>query len=162
MVRSWRVPFFRFALRRVQLAAVVLSLVPWLLAGAVPPVSLSAPIEYVVSAPAPVVCARSVWTVGWQKEIDECRGPVDLSARYGVPVIAEHWSCGGAHFPREGSTITLSGELGGTFRVGPVAAELNVATDRVSAIPHGFDLLYQTCRNGSSATMSFTELTRIR
>ncbi len=158
MVRSWHALFLRFAPR--QLAALVLSLVPWLLAGAVPPFSLSAPVHYVVSAP--VVFARSVWTVGWQKEIDECRGPVDLSARYGVPVIAEHWSCGGAHFPREGSTITLSGELGGTFRVGPVAAELNVATDRVSAIPHGFDLLYQTCRNGSSATMSFTELTRIR
>ena len=105
--------------------------------------------------------SKSVWTTGWQNEIDACQGAVDISAHYGVPVIAEHWSCGGSQFPREGSTITLTGAASGAFRVGPVTAVLNVATDTADNVPRGFDLLYQTCRNGSSATMTFTALTRI-
>jgi hypothetical protein len=102
-----------------------------------------------------------VWAAGWQGEIDACRGAVDVGDRYGTPVIAEHWSCGGSRFPGEGSTIALTGVITGIFRVGSVVVVLNAATDKAAAIPHGFDLLYQTCRDGSSATMSFTELTRI-
>ena len=105
--------------------------------------------------------SKLVWTAGWQSEIDACQGAVDIGAHYGVPVIAEHWSCGGSRFPREGSTITLTGAAGGVYRVGSVAAVLNVAADTADDVPRGFDLLYQTCINGSSATMSFTELTRI-
>ncbi|WP_104138125.1 MULTISPECIES: hypothetical protein [unclassified Cryobacterium] len=105
--------------------------------------------------------SKLVWTAGWQSEIDACQGAVDIGAHYGVPVIAEHWSCGGSRFPREGSTITLTGAAGGIYRVGSVAAVLNVAADTADDVPRGFDLLYQTCINGSSATMSFTELTRI-
>lgn len=105
--------------------------------------------------------SKLVWTAGWQNEIDACQGAVDIGAHYAVPVIAEHWSCGGSRFPREGSTITLTGITSGVYRVGSVAAVLNVATDTANDVPRGFDLLYQTCINGSSATMSFTELTRI-
>jgi len=101
------------------------------------------------------------WAVGWQDEIDDCRGAVDVGDHYGTAVIAEHWSCGGSSFPGEGSTIALTGVITGIFRVGSVAVVLNAATDKAASIPHGFDLLYQTCRDGSSATMSFTELTRI-
>ena len=113
------------------------------------------------SGAAPVDYSAVVWTAGWQGEIDACRGAVDVGDHYGTPVIAEHWFCGGSFFPGEGSTITLTGAVTGTFRVGPVAVVLNAATDNAASIPHGFDLLYQTCRDGSSATMSFTELNRI-
>ena len=113
------------------------------------------------SAPTSVSYSKLVWTAGWQNEIDACQGAVDIGGHYGVPVIAEHWSCGGSRFPREGSTITLTGAAGGVYLVGSVAAVLNVATDTADDVPRGFDLLYQTCINGSSATMSFTELTRI-
>ena len=112
-------------------------------------------------APASVSFSKLVWTAGWQNEIDACQGAVDIGAHYGVPVIAEHWSCGGSQFPREGSTVTLTGAASGVFLVGSVAAVLNVATDTAADVPHGFDLLYQTCINDSSATMSFTELIRI-
>ena len=105
--------------------------------------------------------SKLVWTAGWQHEIDACQGAVDIGAHYGVPVIAEHWSCGGSRFPREGSTITLTGAASGVYLVGSVAAVLNVATDTAEDVPRGFDLLYQTCINGSSATMSFTALTRV-
>ncbi|GEP26873.1 MULTISPECIES: hypothetical protein [Cryobacterium] len=113
------------------------------------------------ASPGSVVANRTDADAGWQNEIDACQGAVDISAHYGVPVIAEHWSCGGSQFPREGSTITLTGAASGAFRVGPVTAVLNVATDTADNVPRGFDLLYQTCRNGSSATMTFTALTRI-
>ena len=111
--------------------------------------------------PTSVSFSKLVWTAGWQNEIDACQGAVDIGAQYGVPVIAEHWACGGSQFPREGSTITLTGAASGVFRVGSVAAVLDVATDTADDVPRGFDLLYQTCINGSSATMSFTALTRI-
>lgn len=113
--------------------------------------------------PAPVAALfdKYVWTSGFQTEIDACRGAVNVTGRYGVAVIAEHWSCGGSRFPGAGATITLSGVNSGTYRVGGIVAVLNVATDGTSSIPRGYDLLYQTCINGSSATMSFAALTRI-
>jgi hypothetical protein len=104
---------------------------------------------------------KYVWTSGFQSEIDACNGAVDVTENYGVAVIAEHWSCGGAWFPQDGSVITLSGVRSGTFLVGGVAAVLDVDTDGIDDVPRGYDLLYQTCIGGSSATMSFTVLTRI-
>lgn len=115
-------------------------------------------------APAPTHTARFnkyVWTSGWQAQIDACRGSVDITGHYGVAVIAEHWSCGGSSFPRAGTVITLSGVRSGTYRVGSVVAVLNANTQGTSNIPRGYGLLYQTCINGSNATMSFTVLTRI-
>ncbi|MDJ0347985.1 hypothetical protein [Cryobacterium sp. PH29-G1] len=137
-----------------------------LVAGALSPFTivagLPAPAAAETTAAVSVDYTEVVWTAGWQDEIDACRGAVDVGDRYGTPVIAEHWSCGGSWFPAEGSTVALTGAVTGTFRVGPVAVVLNAATDKAGAIPHGYDLLYQTCVDGSSATMSFTELTRIR
>ncbi|TFD79896.1 hypothetical protein E3T54_04350 [Cryobacterium sp. Sr8] len=103
---------------------------------------------------------KYVWTAGWQAQIDACNGAVDLTGRYGVRVIGEHWSCGGSRFPSSG-LITLSGVLSGTYRVGGVAAVLNANTQGTGNIPRGYDLLYQTCINGSNTTMSFTVLTRV-
>jgi hypothetical protein len=31
----------------------------------------------------------------------------------------------------------------------------------VADIPHGYDLIYQTCQNGQSTTMSLTALTKL-
>ncbi|WP_134520932.1 hypothetical protein [Cryobacterium frigoriphilum] len=119
----------------------------------------------VAASPAPVRAVamfnKNVWASGFQAEIDACRGAVNVTARYGVAVIAEHWSCGGSRFPGAGTTITLSGVNSGTYRVGGTVAVLNVATDGTSSIPRGYDLLYQTCINGSSATMAFVALTRV-
>ena len=115
-------------------------------------------------APAPTNTVRFnkyVWTSGWQAQIDACRGAVDITGHYGVAVIAEHWSCGGSSFPRAGTVITLSGVRSGTYRVGSVVAVLNANRQGTSNIPRGYGLLYQTCINGSNATMSFTVLTRI-
>jgi len=113
------------------------------------------------SAAAPVLYTKNVWTTGFQSEIDACRGAVDVTGHYGVATIAEHWSCGGSRFPGAGRQVLLSGVRAGTYLVGGVVAVLNAATQGASNIPRGYDLLYQTCINGSSATMSFTALTRI-
>ncbi|MEO6200894.1 MAG: hypothetical protein ABIX44_07010 [Cryobacterium sp.] len=104
---------------------------------------------------------KYVWTSGWQAQIDACRGAVDVTGRYGVAVIAEHWRCGGSSFPRAGTIITLSGVRSGTYRVGAVVAVLNAKTQGTASVPRGYGLLYQTCINGSNATMSFTVLTKV-
>ena len=104
---------------------------------------------------------KYVWTNGFQSEIDACNGAVDVTGNYGVAVIAEHWSCGGSWFPGSGSVITLSGVRSGTYRVGGVAAVLNANTQGTGDVPRGYDLLYQTCIDGSNSTMSFTVLTRL-
>lgn len=104
---------------------------------------------------------KHVWTSGFQSEIDACNGAVDVTARYGVAVIAEHWSCGGSGFPASGSVISLTGIRSGSYLVGGVAAVLDAHTQGTSDVPRGYDLLYQTCINGSDSTMSFTVLTRV-
>lgn len=105
---------------------------------------------------------KNVWTSGFQNEIDQCNGAVDVTAHYGPATIAEHWSCGGRSFPTNaGSTVTITGQRAGVYRVGGIVTVLDVDVDTASDVPRGYDLLYQTCINGSSATMSFTALTRI-
>jgi hypothetical protein len=100
--------------------------------------------------------------IGWYPELDECVGSVDVTAQYGVPTIAEHWSCGGRNFPDDaGTIITLTGVHAGSYRVEGIAKMLNANRDSTEDLPQGFDLLYQTCQNGQSSTMSFTGLTRI-
>ncbi|TFD45119.1 hypothetical protein E3T55_19010 [Cryobacterium frigoriphilum] len=99
---------------------------------------------------------------GWYPELDECIGSVDVTAHYGVPTIAEHWSCGGRDFPDDaGTIITLTGVHAGSYRVEGIAAMLNASRNSTSDLPQGFDLLYQTCQNGQSSSMSFTGLTRV-
>ena len=104
-----------------------------------------------------------VQAVGWTPELDECVGSVDVTAHYeDVPTIAEHWSCGGKDFPDDaGAVITLTGVHAGTYRVDGIVAMLNADRDSTADLPRGFDLLYQTCQNGYSGTMSFTALTKI-
>jgi hypothetical protein len=103
-----------------------------------------------------------VHAAGWYPELDACLGSVDLTARYGVPTIAEHWSCGGRDFPDEaGTLITLTGLRAGTYRVEGIVAMLNQDTATTADLPRGFDLLYQTCQNGRSSSMSMTGLTKV-
>ncbi|PJJ55191.1 hypothetical protein [Compostimonas suwonensis] len=105
---------------------------------------------------------NDVWTAGWIPELDECRGSVDLTAQYGTPSIAEHWSCGGKNFPDDaGTIITLTGVRAGTYRVEGIVKMLDQSVATTADIPHGYDLLYQTCQNGQSSTMSLTALTKI-
>jgi hypothetical protein len=100
--------------------------------------------------------------VGWTPELDQCKGSVDLSAQYGTPAIAEHWSCGGKNFPDEpGTIITLTGVRAGTYRVEGIVKTVNQHVATVADIPRGYDLIYQTCQNGQSTTMSLTALTKI-
>jgi hypothetical protein len=112
-----------------------------------------------------IIAARytnHVHAVGWIPELDECKGSVDLSAHYGTPAIAEHWSCGGKNFPDEpGTIITLTGERAGTYRVDGIVMMLNQHRATIADIPHGYDLIYQTCQNGQSSTMSLTALTKL-
>ena len=106
---------------------------------------------------------NTVHATGWTPELDQCIGSVDVTAHYqNVPTIAEHWSCGGKDFPDDaGTVITLAGVHAGTYRVDGIVAMLNADRDSTADIPRGYDLLYQTCQNGYSGTMSFTALTRI-
>jgi len=106
---------------------------------------------------------NTVHATGWTPELDECIGSVDVTAHYeNVPTIAEHWSCGGKDFPDDaGTVITLAGVHAGTYRVDGIVAMLNADRDSTADLPRGYDLLYQTCQNGYSGTMSFTALTRI-
>lgn len=103
-----------------------------------------------------------VWTSGWVAELDACQGAVDLTAHYGIPAIAEHWSCGGKDFPTEpGTIITLTGVHEGTYRVDGIVMMLDQSVATTDDLPHGFELVYQTCQNGQPATMSLTALTRL-
>lgn len=104
-----------------------------------------------------------VWAAGWYPELDACKGSVDLTARYDdVPTIAEHWSCGGKDFPDEpGTVIRLKGLHEGLYRVEGIVKMLNQNTATSNDLPRGYDLLYQTCQNGQSSTMSITALTKV-
>jgi hypothetical protein len=111
---------------------------------------------------APATYAEFVWTTGFQSELDACRGSVNMTPSFGTAVIGEHWSCGGRSFPKTpGTRVELSGALSGTYVLGPVVAVLNQHTHRIGDVPHGYDLLYQTCINGDNTRMSFTQLTRV-
>ena len=109
----------------------------------------------------PVAATISVWTSGFQAQLNACRGAVDLTGAYRVPTIGEKWTCGGARFPRAGSLVRLTGLHAGLYRVGPVVAMLNAYTQNSGAIPHGYALLFQTCVNDNAHTESFTALTRV-
>lgn len=104
-----------------------------------------------------------VWASGWYPELDQCKGSVDLTERYaGVPTIAEHWSCGGREFPDEaGTIIRLTGVHEGLYRVEGIVKMLNQNTATSADLPRGYDLLYQTCVNGQSTSMSIIALTRL-
>ncbi|WP_022885611.1 hypothetical protein [Glaciibacter superstes] len=136
------------------------------------PESLAGPVKAVTDAVAAwqaeqdrILASRytnNVWAAGWIPELDACQGSVDLSANYGLAAIAEHWSCGGKDFPDDaGTIITLTGVRAGTYRVEGIVAMLNQNTATTADLPTGYDLLYQTCQDGQSSTMSMTALTKI-
>lgn len=103
-----------------------------------------------------------VWASGWHPELDACQGSVDVSAHYGISAIAEHWSCGGKDFPDDpGTIIALTGVHAGTYRVEGIVKMLDQNTATTADLPRGYDLVYQTCQNGQSSTMSITALTRL-
>lgn len=102
-----------------------------------------------------------VWTSGFQAQIDQCRGAVDVTAVYKVHVIAEHDGCGGNLFPTAaGSIVTITGLDAGRYRVIGVVARLNGLVNHAEDIPRGYDLLFQTCVGGF-ADMRFTALSRL-
>lgn len=104
---------------------------------------------------------QRVWTSGFQNEINQCRGAVDVTAIYQVRVIAEHSSCGGGRFPTApGAIVTITGLDSGRFRVIGVVARLNGEVNHAEDIPRGYDLLFQTCVGGFT-DMRFTALERI-
>jgi hypothetical protein len=104
---------------------------------------------------------QRVWASGFQNEINQCRGAVDVTAVYQVRVIAEHSSCGGSRFPTAaGAIVTITGLDAGRYRVIGVIAHLNGEVNHAEDIPRGYDLLFQTCAGGYS-DMRFTALQRI-
>ncbi|HEX4443135.1 MAG TPA: hypothetical protein VHZ81_06160 [Galbitalea sp.] len=103
-----------------------------------------------------------VWTAGFQAQINECHGGVDVTAHYGERTVAEHWQCGGSALPTaSGTLINITGLDAGTYRVVGVVATLNAYTARTSQIPRGYDLLLQTCLNDDSHHTEFIALTRV-
>jgi hypothetical protein len=103
----------------------------------------------------------NVWTTGFQTQLNDCRGGVDLTAAYHTRTVGEHWSCGGAAFPEApGATVHITGLDAGTYRVIGVVATLNAYVAHTSNIPHGYAMLFQTCRNGDSHYTIFIALAR--
>jgi hypothetical protein len=103
----------------------------------------------------------NVWTAGWQTQIDQCHGGVDISAHYGTATIAERWQCGGSSFPTTpGTTVRITGARGGTYTVLGVARVLDAYTSDASQVPQGYDLLYQTCSGGNAHHTNFIALRR--
>jgi hypothetical protein len=104
----------------------------------------------------------TVWTAGWQAQINACHGAVDITAHYGTPTVAQHWGCGGSSFPTAaGAVVKFTGLDAGTYRVIGVAAVLNAYTAKTNQLPHGYDMLFQTCRNNNSHTTEFVALQKI-
>jgi hypothetical protein len=104
----------------------------------------------------------NVWTAGFQTEINDCRGGVDVTAHYGTPTVAEHWSCGGSSFPTAaGTVVTITGLDAGTYRVTGVVAVLDASTAHTNDIPRGYSLLFQTCENGDSHSTEFVGLQQV-
>jgi hypothetical protein len=104
----------------------------------------------------------TVTLTGRQSEIDLCSGLVDTTAWYGTPMLVEHWGCGGELFPRwTGAQVRLAGIDAGVYRVTGVIGTLSAGTAMVSDVPHGHDLVFQTCLNGNSADMVLIGLSRI-
>jgi hypothetical protein len=104
----------------------------------------------------------TVWTAGWQAEINVCRGAVDITAHYGTRTVAQHWGCGGSRFPTAaGAIVHFAGLDAGTYRVIGVVAVLNAYTAKTDQLPRGYDMLFQTCRNDDSHTTEFIALQKV-
>jgi hypothetical protein len=114
------------------------------------------------AAAAPGVHTVNVWTTGFQAQINQCRGAVDMTARYGMRIVGEHWSCGGSSFPTTAGTIVrLTGLDAGTYRVIGLVATLDAYTAHTYQVPHNYQMLYQTCRGGNSHYTEFIALAKV-
>lgn len=103
-----------------------------------------------------------VWTSGFQAQVNACRGGVDLTGAYHTRTVAEHWQCGGSSFPEKaGAVVTFTGLDAGTYRVVGVVAVLNAYVAKTRNVPHGYEMLYQTCYGGDSRHTVFIALARI-
>jgi hypothetical protein len=101
----------------------------------------------------------NVWTAGFQDQVNACRGGVDMTARYGMRIVGEHWSCGGSSFPTyAGAIVRFTGLDAGTYRVIGLVATLDAYTAHTSQVPHNYAMLYQTCRGGDSHYTEFIAL----
>ncbi|MDQ1551457.1 MAG: hypothetical protein QOD50_879 [Actinomycetota bacterium] len=104
----------------------------------------------------------NVWTTGFQAQVNACRGGVDMTAHYGMRIVAEHWSCGGSSFPTgAGAVVTFTGLDAGTYRVIGLVATLDAYTAHTYQVPHNYQMLFQTCRGGNSHYTEFIALQRI-
>jgi hypothetical protein len=104
----------------------------------------------------------NIWTTGFQAQVNACRGGVDMTAHYGMRIVAEHWSCGGSSFPTaSGSIVRFTGLDAGTYRVIGLVATLDAYTAHTYQVPHNYPMLYQTCRGGNSHYTEFIALQRI-
>ena len=112
-------------------------------AGSYPPYA-----EYVVGA-------------GGQSLIDACAGSVLFGHGYPL-LLAEHWSCGGAAFPRRaGRLVDFSGAMSGRYVVVGLVATLDGSVATSASLPHGYDVLYQTCYRGDVRQTQIWALNRI-
>ncbi|HMH58857.1 MAG TPA: hypothetical protein VK537_06725 [Galbitalea sp.] len=104
----------------------------------------------------------NIWTTGFQDQVNACRGGVDMTARYGMRIVGEHWSCGGSSFPTSaGAIVRFTGLDAGTYRVIGLVATLDAYTSHTYQVPHNYQMLYQTCRGGNSHYTEFIALQRI-
>jgi hypothetical protein len=104
----------------------------------------------------------NVWTTGFQDQVNACRGGVDMTARYGMRIVGEHWSCGGSSFPTyAGAIVTFTGLDAGTYQVIGTVAVLDAYTAHTYQVPHNYEMLFQTCRGGNSVYTEFIALEKI-
>lgn len=85
-----------------------------------------------------------------QSQIDTCR-TVDGTKYYNLPILLQHFHCGGNQFPTaKGKIVKVTGNRAGTYKVLGVVKWLNVYKNTTADVPRGYDLVYQTCLKGST------------
>jgi hypothetical protein len=105
--------------------------------------------------------AEYVVGAGGQALIDACQGSVLFGHGYPL-LIAEHWSCGGSAFPRRaGRLVDFSGALSGRYVVVGLAVTVDGSVATSADLPHGYDLLYQTCLHGDIRQTQIWALNRV-
>ncbi|WP_460568960.1 hypothetical protein [Humibacter soli] len=115
---------------------------------------------------------ENIWATGYgtgdQNLIDQCNGingGVNITPWYLTPTIAQDMNCGGHAFPDDpGAIVRVTGPAAagqaGLYQVLGVVTHLNAHTQTIADVPHGYDLLYQTCITGST-DMALVALKRI-
>lgn len=109
-----------------------------------------------VEPPRPVATPIYVGLAGGQSVVDLCRGPVLFTPVTQTKMVVEHDGCGGwAQFGNmaAGQLVTLSGNVGGTYKIGGQMVVNKFANS--SVIPAGFGgiyppLIFQTCIPGTN------------